>query len=91
MAEYNGQRYRLRAGSPMPISNSGEFVLHSFMAERHDIAVDTCTSSILGSGSFKGQGGSYISASYNRLPVADERFRSEKSTGPGYVEEDDFH
>ena len=90
MASYGGTRYSLRAGSPMPISSSGPFVLHSFMAEKHDVEIDECSSSILGSRNFRGQGGSYISASYSRLPVSDERFRSEESIGPGYVSENSF-
>lgn len=70
MTEYVGYFYRLRAGSPMPISQAGEFVLHSFMAEVHEQDIDTCATTILASSDFRGQAGGFSAANYSRIPVA---------------------
>lgn len=66
--KFEGQQYRLRAGAPMPIRGGG-FVLHTFMAELSDVDVYLCTESLPGSDQFRGQSGSYISASFSRLNI----------------------
>jgi len=91
MSTYSGKHYRLRASSPIPISSSNQFVLHSFMAELKVTDIDTCTSSALSSSQFRGQGGSYTSASYSRLPLAGgDLFREELSGNELYVEEGNY-
>ena len=67
---YTGQEYRLRAGSPMPVSTYGKFVLHTFMGELSYVDIYVCTENLPGSEEFRGQGGSYMSANFSRLGVA---------------------
>jgi hypothetical protein len=91
MAEefYTGKSYRLRAGSPMPISNSGDFVLHTFMAEETTVESFVCTQSLPKSSDFRGQGGNLISASFSRLATKDgNTFSGKKVYTPDYVDED---
>lgn len=80
MSEYVGYFYRLRAGSPMPISKAGNFVLHSFMAEHHIQESNTCGSTILPSNAFRGQAGGYSAANYSRMPVAGDPIYSSSET-----------
>jgi hypothetical protein len=87
MTTYDGKTYRLRAASPMPISKSGDFVLHSFMGEQQVSIINPCDDSIVSSSEFQGQGGSLVSASYTRLPYTPERFNSSIAGGVKYVEE----
>jgi len=87
MAEYVGTQYRLRAGSPMPIESKGDFVLHSFMAANTDSYIETCDAEILRSRNFQGQGGGFTSASYQRLPLSEERYSGKATTGEAYIEE----
>jgi hypothetical protein len=88
MASYEGYSYRLRAGSPMPTSNSGYFVLHSFMAEGQDLLTDTCAKTVLTSSEFRGQGGSFVSANYTRIVTSGEKiYRASEAQGPNYIEE----
>lgn len=89
MAEYNSYQYRLRAGSPMPTSELGKFVLHSFMAEEQDIIMDTCDSTIVKSNEFRGQGGTLTSANYSRLPLSEERYSGKITSSELYTEEKD--
>jgi len=66
-----GKKYRLRAGSPMPIK-AGGFVLHTFGADISDVDIYICTESLPGSGEFRGQNGrsdAYISANFSRLNI----------------------
>ena len=93
MAEtsYNGQQYRLRAGSPMPIQTAGTFVLHTFMAEVSNFTVYACTSTLPGSSSFRGQGGDYISANFSRLNTkGGEVFSGRVVYAPTFVDEDEI-
>lgn len=84
-----GYTYRLRAASPMPTSDAGQFVLHSFMAEGQDQTTDTCTdvSSIPASASFQGQGAGLVSANFTRLVAAGQLYRSVIADGVKYIEE----
>lgn len=68
MAIFEGKQYRLRAGSPMPTSIRGEFVLHTFMAAYNDVSINTCTTSLPSSSEFRGQGGNFMNASFSQLP-----------------------
>jgi len=86
-----GYQYRLRAGTPMPVTGAGQFKLHTFMAEQNRITTYLYTKSIAGSEEFRGQGGSYMSASYNRLEdITGGVFAGKVVHEPIYVEEDDF-
>lgn len=93
MAEttYRGQQYRLRAGSPMPTQEVGNFVLHTFMAEVSEVDIISCTSTLPGSEEFRGQGGNLMSANYSRLNVkGGEVFNGKIVYSPSYVDEDDI-
>lgn len=87
MAEYIGYQYRLRAGSPMPTSNRGRFVLHSFMAERQQIDIETCEDRLVASTAFRGQGGNLTAAQFSRLPLSEERYNSKLTNTELYIEE----
>ncbi len=67
LPDYVGQQYRLRAGSPMPTMDVGQFVLHTFLAEQNDIDIYLHTKELLGSEEFRGQGGDYMSANFSRM------------------------
>jgi hypothetical protein len=92
MAEisYTGKQYRLRAGSPMPVSG-GSFVLHTFMAEVSDVVIFACTTSLPGSEQFRGQGGNMMSANFSRLGSRGGNVFSGKIVyAPYYVDEEDI-
>lgn len=82
-----GTDYRLRAGSPMPTSTPGQFVLHSFMALLSNAYIDNCASVLPSSSEFQGQGGGYTSANYSRLPLSEERFKGKITAQGAYVDE----
>ena len=87
---FRGQQYRLRAGTPMPVRGAtGDFVLHTFMAEVSDIDIIACTESLPASSEFRGQGGNLMSASFSRLNVKGGNvFSGKKVYAPTYVDED---
>lgn len=85
---YEGVTYRLRAGSPMPISEKGSFVIHSFKAERQVQNIYTCAYELLASSDFRGQGGNFTAASYTRLPVIGQSiYKASETENPKYIEE----
>ena len=89
MATYKGKQYRLRAGSPMPTSTAGNFVIHSFMAAIQYSNIETCTTSIAKSVEFKGRGGNFTSASYTRLALSGGLYFSGKTaTNEEYEDEE---
>jgi len=93
MAEktYKSVQYRLRAGSPMPTKDAGRFVLHTFMAEKTEVDIVACTSSLPGSSDFRGQGGDYTSANFSRLGVKGGNvFSGKKMYQPTFVEEEEI-
>lgn len=84
---FAGQRYRLRAGAPMPIRGGG-FVLHTFKAELSDIDVYLCTESLPGSDQFRGQSGNYISANFSKLNIkGGNTFQGKLVKNLTYIEE----
>jgi hypothetical protein len=86
---YQSQQYRLRAGAPMPAL--GKFVLHTFKAELSDIYIYPCTEELPGSDQFRGQGGTYMSANFSRLPnIGGTLFSGKIVDNPDYIEERDF-
>ena len=86
---YRGQLYRLRAGTPMPISGGGNFVLHTFMAEVSDVDMIACTESLPASSEFRGQGGNLMSANFSRLNIkGGSVFSGKQVYAPTYVDED---
>lgn len=86
---YHSEQYRLRAGAPMPAL--GKFVLHTFKAELSDIDIYACTDELPGSDEFRGQGGSYMSASFSRLPhIGGGLFQGKIVHAPDYIDERDF-
>lgn len=93
MAEesYDGQIYRLRASSPMPVAFGGAtFVLHTFGAEVNDLTIYECTRNLPGSEEFRGQGGNLVSASFSRIGDIDGHFQGRIVYAPDYIEEDDL-
>ena len=88
---YKGKSYRLRASTPMPTDSRGDFVLHTFMAEKSDIDIFACTTSLPGSSEFRGQGGNLMNASFSRLNIkGGEYFSGKQVYAPSYVEEGDI-
>ena len=93
MAEktYKSEQYRLRAGSPMPTQEGGNFVLHTFMAEKNAVDIVSCTSSLPGSSQFRGQGGNMLSASFSRLNAkGGQTFSGKIVYSSTFVDEDDI-
>lgn len=90
-SEYTTYTYRLRCGSPMNIAGGG-FVLHTFMAEKSQIDVSVCASSLPSSSDFRGQGGDLISANFSRLKNegGGELFQGRKVHQPTFVDEGSF-
>lgn len=87
---YEGEIYRLRAGSPMPLADGG-FVLHTFMAEKSEVTMYQCTTKLPKSSEFRGQGGDLVSANFARLAVkGGEYFSGRTVKAPEYVEEDEI-
>ena len=86
---YIGHQYKLRAGAPMPISGiTGTFVLHTFMAEKTLVDNYLCTESLPASSEFRGQGGEFMQASFNRLQdVGGNTFQGRITHAPTYVDE----
>lgn len=90
--KYDGQTYRLRAATPMPVRDAGRFVLQTFGAEVSDIEMFSCIEDLPASDEFRGQGGDLISASFSRLNVAGGRyFQGKKTYSPSYVDEDEIY
>lgn len=84
---FEGEQYRLRAGSPMPTMHGG-FVIHTFMAEVSKVYSFLCTESLPGSEQFRGQGGSYISANFSRLNITGgNTFQGKIIDKPAYIDE----
>lgn len=89
--KYSSYQYRLRAATPMPVQGNGNFVVHTFMAEKYEIDVYLYTRNLVGSSQFRGQGGNLMSASYNRLSdLTGEAFSGKVVYEPEIVEEDSF-
>jgi hypothetical protein len=89
--KFEGKEYRLRAGSPMPISTSGEFVLHTFKAEVNDVHIIACTETLPASSDFRGQGGNLMSANFTRLNIKGGTiFSGKRVYAPSYIDEDDI-
>lgn len=85
---YDGEQYKLRAGSPMPTGN-GNFKLHTFMAEKIKFTNYMCKTGLPSSSDFRGNGGDYSSAQFNRLGIVGEDLYSGKVTFPAeYINED---
>jgi hypothetical protein len=83
-------QYNLRSSSPVPVSG-GDFVLQTFMAERSDVYSYLYTEELPKSKAFRGRGGLYMSAQFNRLSGKDGISFQGKIVGPPeYVDEDDI-
>jgi len=90
---YTTSQYRLRAGAPMSKGDQGEgdFYVHTFMAEITQVDSYMYTTSLPESTEFRGQGGNFISASFNRLTDRSGQVFSGKAMySPSYVEEDEL-
>ena len=90
MAEvsYTSKQYKLRSGSPMPVSSIGVFVLHTFMAEESEIDSYLCTESLPASSEFRGQGGELMQASFSRLQdIGGNTFSGKIVHSPTYIDE----
>lgn len=90
VVSYSTNTYRLRCGAPMPLSG-GNFVLHTFMAEKSRVDVAICVSSIPSSSDFRGQGGNLMSASYTKLKGRSSGlFQGSKTHQPTFVPEGNY-
>ena len=90
---YAGERYQLRAGSPMSVGDpgTGTFVVHTFMAEKYDVLLYTYIETLPKSNEFRGQGGDFYNARFSRLNVAcGNAFSGETVDNPTYVDEDNI-
>lgn len=90
---YTTNQYRLRSGSPMSKGDQGEgdFYIHTFMAEITQVDSYMYTTSLPESTEFRGQGGNFVSASFNRLTDRSGQVFSGKTIhSPSYVEEDEL-
>jgi len=86
-----GYEYRLRCGTPMPMLGDKSFVLHTFKAEKNQIEIIACTSTLPSSSEFRGQGGKLMSANYTRLNIkGGEIFSGKKVYAPTYVTENTY-
>jgi len=86
-----GTQYRLRCSQPMPIV-SGDFVLHTFRAEKTRTDILLYTQSLPGSDQFRGQGGGYMSATFSRLnDRCGNSFSGRIDYPPEYVEEEELN
>jgi hypothetical protein len=79
----------------MPTMQAGEFVLHTFKAEKGYIEVFACTDTLPASRDFRGQSpnpeGSLISASFSRLNIkGGELFQGRKVYNPVFIEENEM-
>ena len=83
--------YKLRSGPPMPIAGGGNFVTHTFMAEKGETEIFQCENQLPSSSSFRGQGGNLMSASFSRLSIEDGNlFQGKKVYNPTFVEESEM-
>ena len=87
---YTSNQYRLRAGAPMSKGDqgSGGFYVHTFMAEMTEVDNYMYTTNLPDSDEFRGQGGSFINASFNRITDREgDAFSGKITHNPTYVEE----
>lgn len=91
LIEYTTYTYRLRCGAPMSITG-GTFVLHTFMAEKTQIDMELCATSLPSSSDFRGQGGTLMSANFSRMKnePGGRFFQGQKVHIPEYVEEGSY-
>ena len=86
---YSGYQYRLRAGSPMPVGSSGNFVLHTFMKEKYKVDSYLYTEKLPSSEDFIGQGGGLYSANFSRLSdKGGDSFQGRIVYAPTIIDED---
>lgn len=91
VSSYDVTTYKLRAGAPMPTKNSGDFVVHTFKAQKSRIEVFQCTDTLPSSSDFRGQGGSLMSANFSRVGVeGGDIFKGKKMYNPIFIEEEDM-
>jgi hypothetical protein len=89
---YTGYIYRLRAGSPMPVTGSpgsttAIFKLHTFGAEKSEVTIYECTLSLPVSTQFKGQGGNLVSANFSRIGDTRGHYQGREVYAPTYIDE----
>ena len=87
-----GHNYKTRTGGPFPVDGA-RFFVHTFMAEDTRITYYEATDVLLTSSDMAGQGGDYVSASYNGLPYLVEGqfiFTGQEVEKPNYIDEDDI-
>lgn len=85
-----GHNYKTRTSGPFPVDGS-KFIVHTFMAEDYKVTYYEVTTILLNSENMAGQGGNYISASYNGLPYlldGEFAFTGQEVEKPIYIDED---
>jgi hypothetical protein len=84
--KYSNTQYRLRAGNPINVQ--GNFVLHTFMKEKVEVEVISCTENLPPASDFRGQGGEYTSASFRQLgSKGGGVFSGKKVKSPEFIDE----
>ena len=86
-----GHHSKTRTGAPFAV-DGGRFFVHTFMAEEYRVTYYESTTSLLTSSDMAGQGGNYVSASYNGLPYllnGQFAFTGQEVEKPEYLDEDD--
>jgi len=58
--------YKLRSSGPFSVA--GGFMVHTFKAEKSEVTIHEVISILKTSSNMTGQGGDYVSISYNSLP-----------------------
>ena len=82
-----GRTYTLRAGAPMPVGGS-TFILQTFMGEESEVYNYLYTNTLPDSTEFRGQGGDFVSGSFNRLQdKGGDSYTGRLVKNPVYVEE----
>jgi len=85
-----GHNYKLRSGGPFPVDGH-RFFVHTFKAEDYKVTYYEITTVMLTSSDMAGQGGEYVSASYNGLPYLLNGgfvFTGQEVEKPDYIDED---
>jgi len=77
---YETESFTLRSAGPMSVSE-GKFTVQTFGVDKTKIKTYEATTSLLSSEDMAGQGGDYISASYQRLPYLTDEANEEVFSG----------
>lgn len=83
--------YKLRSSGPL--FRAGGFIVHTFKAEKSEVTIHEVVTSLKTSSDMAGQGGAYVSISYNSLPFVYEggiAFSGNEVKKPVIIDENDM-